>query len=78
MGKLITICPKCKVKNEIKNMEFMRLDGETTVICTNCSLRFRAVLSNKDIETLFKDGSVSPVVTTEENYLLKSELINLE
>lgn len=75
MGNLMSICPKCKRKAEVINTEYMRLDKGTTVVCPNCSLRFRAVLNGKDIEELFKSGSAYPVVTTEEDYLLNSEFI---
>ena len=75
MGNLMTICPKCKRKAEVINIEYMHLDKGTTVVCPNCSLRFRAVLNDKDIEELFKSGSDYPVVTTEKDYLLKSEFI---
>ena len=75
MAKLISICPRCKTKNEVINTIYMRLDGYTTVICANCSLRFRALLNDEDISKLFQDDSISPVVTTEEDYNLKSEFI---
>lgn len=75
MGKLITACPKCKSKTKVINTEYMRLDKGTTVVCPNYSLRFRVVLSNKDIEELFKGESAYPVVDTEEDYFLESEFI---
>ena len=53
----------------------MRLDASTTVECTNCSLRFRAILNGKDVDELFKNDSAYPVVATEEDYILKSELL---
>lgn len=75
MGNLMTLCPKCKTKIKITNTEYMRLDASTTVECTNCSLRFRAILSGKDVDELFKNDSAYPVVATEEDYILKSELL---
>lgn len=75
MGNLMTICPKCKTKTKVINTEYMRLDKGATVVCTNCSLRFRAILNDNDIEELYKDESSYPVVTTEKDYLLKSEFI---
>lgn len=75
MGNLMTLCPKCKAKIKITNTEYMRLDASTTVECTNCSLRFRAILSGKDVDELFKNDSAYPVVATEEDYILKSELL---
>ena len=70
----MTLCPKCKTKTKIINTEYMRLDKGATVVCSNCSLRFRTVLNDRDIEELFK-GSAYPVVTTEEDYVLKSEVL---
>ena len=75
MGNLMTLCPKCKTKIKITNTEYMRLDTSTTVECTNCSLRFRAVLNDKDIKELFGSESSFPVVTTEKDYFLKSEIL---
>ena len=73
MENLMTLCPKCKTKTKVINTEYMRLDKSASVVCPNCSLRFCAVLSDKDIKELFGSESSYPVVTTEKDYVLKSE-----
>lgn len=75
MGNLMTLCPKCKTKTKVINTEYMRLDKSASVVCPNCSLRFRAVLNDKDIKELFGSESSFPVVTTEKDYFLKSEIL---
>lgn len=51
----------------------MRLDMGTGVTCSQCNLRFHAILAEKDVEQLFEEGSVSPIVKGDEDYLLESE-----
>ena len=71
MPKLISKCPKCGTKNEVKTHASTRLDKGAPVVCTNCSLRFCAALSEKDVDELFEEASVSPVIKGEEDYVLE-------
>ncbi|MCI9286757.1 MAG: hypothetical protein HFJ57_02040 [Clostridia bacterium] len=73
MAKIISKCPRCKTTNKVKNTIFMRLDMGTGVTCSQCNLRFHAILAEKDVEQLFEEGSVSPIVKGDEDYLLESE-----
>lgn len=72
MANLISNCPKCGTTNVVNSSPYMRLDRGTGVTCKNCSLRFCATLSKKDILALFKDSSVSPVIKGTEDYMLDS------
>ena len=73
MANLISKCPKCETMNKVNGSPFMRADEGTPVTCKNCSLRFRAILSKKDVETLFEKGEVNYTVKGEKDYVLKSE-----
>ncbi len=72
MAKIISYCPRCKAKNEVISSPYMRLDKGTGVTCVNCSLRFCATLRDEDVNALFEEGSTSPVVKGDENYILES------
>lgn len=72
MAKIISKCPRCETMNTVKNTIYMRLDMGTSVVCTHCDLRFHAILSDKDVEALFEENLVSPVVKGEEDYVLES------
>ena len=73
MASLISICPKCGTNNEVVNTLYLRLDEETSVVCEKCALRFCATLSSEDVEALFEDSSTTPIVSGEEDYILKAE-----
>ena len=73
MAKIISKCPRCKTTNEVKNTIYMRLDMGTGVTCSHCYLRFHAILAKNDVEELFGEGSASPVVKGDKDYLLESE-----
>lgn len=73
MARLISKCPKCGKRNEVKNTVYMRLDRGTGVTCNRCFLRFHAALSDEDEKELYEDGSVIPVVKGEEDYILESD-----
>lgn len=71
MPKLISKCPNCGTKNEVKPHIYTKLDRGTAVVCRNCSLRFCAALSDKDVDALFESGSISPIIKGEDDYVLE-------
>lgn len=73
MAKIISVCPRCGTKNEVKNYGYMRLDKGTGVTCEKCALHFCATLSDKDVEELFKTDDILPHVEGEDDYVLKGE-----
>lgn len=73
MAKITSKCPRCGTTNEVENTIFMRLDGGKGVTCSHCNLRFHAILAEKDVEELFEEWSVHPVVKGDKDYTLESE-----
>ncbi len=72
-GRLVALCPKCGTKCELRKSPYMRGDGGIAAKCTKrkCSIRFEAVLTEKDVEELYgEDHYVTPIVKGEE-YELK-------
>lgn len=73
MAKIISVCPRCGKKNEVKNYVYMPLDKGAGVTCEKCALHFCATLSDKDVEELFKTDDGFPHVEGEDDYVLKGE-----
>ncbi len=72
-GRLVARCPKCGTKCELRKSHCMRGNGGIATICTKgeCTIRFEAVLTKKDVEELYgEDHYVIPIVKGEE-YELK-------
>lgn len=72
MARLISNCPRCKKRNKVKHITYLRGDKGTSVTCNRCSLKFCAILSDEDIKELYGDDSIIPIIKGEEDYILKS------
>lgn len=69
MAKIIFKCPWCYTINEVKNNKINRLSMRTDVVCKNCYLQFRVILTHQDVEALFEAGSDSPIVKGDKDVL---------
>ena len=80
MGSLTSICPKCGAENYVINTIYMRGDSGATVNCERCGQKFRAKLTEKDIEMLFTDekNPTRPILEGDTDYILEGEFYPIQ